>query len=103
MYDATRPDNEHVSAEWARTALAAKGALADRIAAVIEMTKNHAEGEADAAAKRFWQRSSWYRRANIHNESLAGQPIIDDVSAQGAVMTTERTDAAEGGAQERSS
>ena len=55
------------------------------------------QGEADAAAKRFWQRSSWYRRANIHNESLAGQPIIDDVSAQGAVMTTERTDAAEAG------
>ncbi len=53
--------------------------------------------EADAAAKRFWQRSSWYRRAAIHNESLAGQPIIDDVSAQGAVMTTERTEAADAG------
>jgi LmbE family N-acetylglucosaminyl deacetylase len=55
------------------------------------------QGEADAAAKRFWQRSSWYRRANIHNEPLAGQPLIDDVSAQGAVMTTERTEAADAG------
>ncbi|HEY3317916.1 MAG TPA: PIG-L family deacetylase, partial [Coriobacteriia bacterium] len=48
------------------------------------------QGDADAAAKRFWQRSSWYRRANIHNESLAGQPVMDDVSAQGAVLTSER-------------
>ena len=32
------------------------------------------QADADAAAKRFWQRSSWYRRANIRNESLAGQP-----------------------------
>ena len=32
--------------------------------------------DADAAAKRFWQRSSWYRRASIHAESLAGQPVI---------------------------
>ena len=55
------------------------------------------QGEADAAAKRFWQRSSWYRRANIHAESLAGQPLIDDVSAQGAVMTAELTDAAAAG------
>jgi LmbE family N-acetylglucosaminyl deacetylase len=55
------------------------------------------QGEADAAARRFWQRSSWYRRAHIHNEPLAGQPLIDDVSAQGAVLTTERTEAADGG------
>jgi LmbE family N-acetylglucosaminyl deacetylase len=55
------------------------------------------QGEADAAARRFWQRSSWYRRANVHNEPLAGQPLIDDVSAQGAVLTTERTEAAEAG------
>jgi LmbE family N-acetylglucosaminyl deacetylase len=55
------------------------------------------QGDADAAAKRFWQRSSWYRRANIHNESLAGQPVIDDVSAQGAVLTSERVEAAEAG------
>jgi LmbE family N-acetylglucosaminyl deacetylase len=55
------------------------------------------QGEADAAARRFWQRSSWYRRAHIHNEPLAGQPLIDDVSAQGAVLTTERTEAAGAG------
>jgi LmbE family N-acetylglucosaminyl deacetylase len=55
------------------------------------------QGDADASAKRFWQRSSWYRRANIHNESLAGQPLIDDVSAQGAVLTTELTEAAAAG------
>ena len=55
------------------------------------------QGEADAAAKRFWQRSSWYRRANIHAESLAGQPLVDDVRAQGAVMTTELVDASAAG------
>ncbi len=55
------------------------------------------QGEADASAKRFWQRSSWYRRARIHNESLAGQPVIDDLSTQGAVLTVERTDAAAAG------
>ena len=56
-----------------------------------------AQGEADAAAKRFWQRSSWYRRARIHNESLAGQPVIDDLATQGAVLTSERTEAAAAG------
>jgi len=55
------------------------------------------QGDADAAARRFWQRSSWYRRANIHAESLAGQPLIDDVPAQGAVLTTELTEAAAAG------
>ncbi len=55
------------------------------------------QGDADAAAKRFWQRSSWYRRAHIHNESLAGQPLADDVQTQGAVLTTELTDAAAAG------
>jgi LmbE family N-acetylglucosaminyl deacetylase len=55
------------------------------------------QGEADAAAKRFWQRSSWYRRAKIHNESLADQPVIDDLATQGAVLTSERTEAAAAG------
>jgi LmbE family N-acetylglucosaminyl deacetylase len=55
------------------------------------------QAESDAAAKRFWQRSSWYRRANIRNEPLAGQPLMDDVSAQGAVLTTEVVEAAEAG------
>ena len=45
--------------------------------------------DADASAKRFWQRSSWYRRASIRNKPLAGQPLIDDVPTQGAVMTEE--------------
>jgi LmbE family N-acetylglucosaminyl deacetylase len=55
------------------------------------------QADADAAAKRFWQRSSWYRRANIHAESLAGQPLIDDVPTQGAVLTSELTEAADAG------
>jgi LmbE family N-acetylglucosaminyl deacetylase len=55
------------------------------------------QGDADTAAKRFWQRSSWYRRANIHNESLAGQAVIDDLPTQGAVLTSERLDASEAG------
>ena len=55
------------------------------------------QADADAAAKRFWQRSSWYRRANIHAESLAGQPLIDDVATQGAILTAERTEAADAG------
>jgi LmbE family N-acetylglucosaminyl deacetylase len=53
--------------------------------------------DADAAAKRFWQRSSWYRRASIRNESLAGQPVIDALPTQGAVMTEEVVDAAAAG------
>jgi LmbE family N-acetylglucosaminyl deacetylase len=55
------------------------------------------QSDADTAAKRFWQRSSWYRRANIHNESLAGQAVIDDLATQGAVLTSERLDAADVG------
>src|SRR5690349_8038664 len=55
------------------------------------------QADADAAAKRFWQRSSWYRRANIHNESLAGQPVIDDLPTQGAVLTEEVVEAAAAG------
>jgi LmbE family N-acetylglucosaminyl deacetylase len=47
------------------------------------------QADADAAAKRFWQRSSWYRRASIRNESLAGQPVIDELPTQGAVLTEE--------------
>jgi LmbE family N-acetylglucosaminyl deacetylase len=53
--------------------------------------------DADAAAKRFWQRSSWYRRANIHAESIAGQAVIDDLSTQGDVLTAEVTEAAAAG------
>jgi LmbE family N-acetylglucosaminyl deacetylase len=53
--------------------------------------------DADAAAKRFWQRSSWYRRASIRAESLAGQPVMDALSTQGAVATDELVDAADAG------
>ncbi len=73
---------------------------ADASAAPWEATKaglDATQGDADAAAKRFWQRSSWYRRANIHNQSIAGQPLMDDVSAQGAILTAERTEAAAAG------
>jgi LmbE family N-acetylglucosaminyl deacetylase len=49
--------------------------------------------DADAAARRFWQRSSWYRRANIHNQPMAGQRLIDDEPQQGAVLTEELVEA----------
>ena len=55
------------------------------------------QADADAAAKRFWQRSSWYRRASIRNQSLAGQVVIDDVPTQGAVLTDEIVEAAAAG------
>jgi LmbE family N-acetylglucosaminyl deacetylase len=55
------------------------------------------QADADAAAKRFWQRSSWYRRAEIHNTPLAGEPLMDDQPNQGAVMTDELMDQAAAG------
>ena len=55
------------------------------------------QSDADAAAKRFWQRSSWYRRASIRSEPLAGQPLMDELSTQGAVATEEIVDAAAAG------
>ena len=55
------------------------------------------QADADAAAKRFWQRSSWYRRASIRGESLAGQPVMDTLSTQGAVATDELVEAAAAG------
>jgi LmbE family N-acetylglucosaminyl deacetylase len=53
--------------------------------------------DADASAKRFWQRASWYRRADIHNRSLAGQAVMDDVSTQGALYTDDVVEAASAG------
>lgn len=53
--------------------------------------------DADASAKRFWQRASWYRRASIRNRSLAGQAVIDDVSTQGALYGDDLVDAATAG------
>lgn len=55
------------------------------------------QSDADAAAKRFWQRSSWYRRASIRAESLAGQAVIDELPTQGAVVTDEIVNAAAAG------
>ncbi len=55
------------------------------------------QADADAAAKRFWQRSSWYRRASIRSEPLAGQRLMDEVSTQGAVATDELVEAADAG------
>jgi LmbE family N-acetylglucosaminyl deacetylase len=53
--------------------------------------------DADASAKRFWQRASWYRRASIRNKSLAGQAVMDDVSTQGALYTEDVLEAATAG------
>jgi LmbE family N-acetylglucosaminyl deacetylase len=53
--------------------------------------------EADQAAKRFWQRASWYRRANIHNEPIGERPLIDEQPNQGAVLTEELVEAAQAG------
>jgi LmbE family N-acetylglucosaminyl deacetylase len=53
--------------------------------------------DADAAAKRFWQRASWYRRASIRNKPLAGQALMDDISTQGALYTDDVVEAATAG------
>lgn len=53
--------------------------------------------DADASAKRFWQRASWYRRASIRNRSLAGQAVIDDVSTQGPLYGADLLEAATAG------
>ena len=53
--------------------------------------------DADAAARRFWQRSSWYRRANIHNQPMAGQRLVDDEPQHGAVLTEELLEAESAG------
>ena len=55
------------------------------------------QADADASAKRFWQRASWYRRASIHNTSLAGQAVMDDVATQGALYTDDLIEAASAG------
>jgi LmbE family N-acetylglucosaminyl deacetylase len=70
-------------------ALPAWAALEDQLEAT--------QVDADAAAKRFWQRSSWYRRASIRREPLAGQPVIDELPTQGAVMTDEIVEVAQAG------
>ena len=79
-----------ILADWPTAALVPSWAASeDRLEAT--------QSESDAAAKRFWQRSSWYRRASIRNESLADQPVMDDLSTQGAVFTDEVMEAAAAG------
>lgn len=53
VYQPGRPDNETLSADWARTSLVAEPELAARVAQVIEMTKNHASGEAEGDTALF--------------------------------------------------
>lgn len=53
VYEPGRPDNETLSADWARTSLSHDPDLAARVARVIEMTKDHAEGEAEGDAALF--------------------------------------------------
>src|SRR5215203_2109588 len=79
-----------IQADWPTAALVPAWA-AD------EDTLEATQADADAAAKRFWQRSSWYRRASIRAESIADQPIADDVPTQGAVYTDDIIDAAAAG------
>jgi LmbE family N-acetylglucosaminyl deacetylase len=65
--------------------------------AAIEDQLEATQADADAAAKRFWQRASWYRRASIRAEPLAGQPVIDELPTQGAVLTEEIVEVAKAG------
>jgi len=53
VYQPGEADNETLSADWARTSLAHLPDLAARVANVIEMTKNHAAGEATGDAALF--------------------------------------------------
>jgi LmbE family N-acetylglucosaminyl deacetylase len=79
-----------ILADWPSAALVPSWAATDER---LEAT----QADADAAAKRFWQRSSWYRRASIRAESLAEQPVMDDLPTQGAVYTDEIMEAAAAG------
>ena len=79
-----------IAADWPSAALVpAWAATEDRLDAT--------QSDADQAAKRYWQRSSWYRRASIRNQSIAEQPVMDDVPTQGATYTDEIVDAAAAG------
>ena len=91
MWPATEAFNRSdILADWPTAALVPSWAADDdRLDAT--------QADADAAAKRFWQRSSWYRRASIRNESLADQMVIDDLSTQGAIYTDDVMAAAAAG------
>jgi LmbE family N-acetylglucosaminyl deacetylase len=65
--------------------------------AATEERLDATQEDADSAAKRFWQRSSWYRRASIRNKPLAGQLLIDEVPTQGAIFTDDVMEAATAG------
>ena len=87
LWPATEAFNRaDIEADWPTAALVpAWAAHEERLEAT--------QADADAAAKRFWQRSSWYRRASIRAESIADQPVVDDVPTQGAVYTDEIVEA----------
>ncbi len=91
MWPATEAFNRSaIQADWPTAALVPSWAASEE---QLEAT----QADADAAAKRFWQRSSWYRRASIRNVSIAEQPVMDDLSTQGAVYTDDLVDAAAAG------
>jgi LmbE family N-acetylglucosaminyl deacetylase len=91
MWPSTEAFNRSdISADWPTAALIPQWAATDE---ELEAT----QADADAAAKRFWQRSSWYRRASVRNVSLAEQSVIDELPTQGAVVTDEIVDAAAAG------
>ena len=79
-----------IEADWPTAALVPSWAATEQ---GLEAT----QADADSAAKRFWQRSSWYRRASIRNVSLADQPVIDDLPTQGAIYTDDVMEAASAG------
>jgi LmbE family N-acetylglucosaminyl deacetylase len=91
MWPATEAFNRSaILADWPEAALVPSWAAREE---QLDATQE----DADQAAKRFWQRSSWYRRASIRNQSLAGQPVIDDMPTQGAVYTDDIMDAVAAG------
>jgi LmbE family N-acetylglucosaminyl deacetylase len=79
-----------IAADWPTASLVPAWAASEE---GLEATQT----ESDAAAKRFWQRSSWYRRASIRNVPLADQPVIDELPTHGAVLTDDIVEAASGG------
>ena len=88
-----------VSEAFNRSAIRADYPLGDADAEFLaeEDRLEATQEDADASAKRFWQRASWYRRASIRNKSLAGQAVMDDVSTQGALYGDDLIDAATAG------
>ncbi len=91
MWPATEAFNRSaIAADWPSAALVPAWAATPE---GLEAT----QADSDAAAKRFWQRSSWYRRASIRNVALAEQPVMDDLPTQGAVYTDALTEAAAAG------